>query len=53
MRLSFSVPAVTCLKFKDALNLAVGMSTGQVRLHSSSLPLIRFVEDITLRHPLE
>jgi hypothetical protein len=26
-----SLPAVTSMKFKDPLNLAVGMSTGQVR----------------------
>ena len=29
-----ALPAVSCLKFKDALNLSVGMSTGQVSKHS-------------------
>ncbi|CAF3367522.1 unnamed protein product [Rotaria socialis] len=28
----FSLPAVSCLKFKDTLNLVVGMSTGQILL---------------------
>lgn len=33
-----ALPAVSCMKFKDALNLSVGMSTGQV-IDSSSFDI--------------
>jgi len=48
-----SLPAVSCLKFKDALNLSVGMSTGQILLFDIRSNKPYFIKDHNYNLPIK
>ncbi|CAF0888131.1 unnamed protein product [Adineta steineri] len=48
-----SLPAVSCVKFKDALNLAVGMSTGEILLFDIRSDKPYFIKDHNYNLPIK
>ncbi|UJR14908.1 hypothetical protein I4U23_001892 [Adineta vaga] len=48
-----SLPAVSCLKFKDALNLSVGMTTGQILLFDIRSNKPYFIKDHNYNLPIK
>ncbi|CAF1602506.1 unnamed protein product [Rotaria magnacalcarata] len=50
---SVSLPAVSCIKFKDALNIAVGTSTGQILMFDIRSNKPYFIKDHNYNLPIK
>ncbi|CAF4992111.1 unnamed protein product [Rotaria sp. Silwood1] len=48
-----SLPAISCIKFKDALNVSVGMSTGQILLFDIRSNKPYFIKDHNYNLPIK
>ncbi|CAF4523656.1 unnamed protein product, partial [Rotaria magnacalcarata] len=48
-----SLPAVSCIKFKDALNIAVGTSTGQILMFDIRSNKPYFIKDHNYNLPIK